>query len=125
MDQYTPEVTDADIERIVARDYPANLHDTIRDLIRGVEVREKTRVVVACLKCSRGNFERLKGNLADASGYYREIISEAEYPNYTKVWFHIDRVPPEERDRIIEKDKRQYLEWLHRTGPSPGGNRTP
>jgi hypothetical protein len=110
--QYHPDVTDADVERIVKRDYPPALHSAIFDLIRGVEVREKPRVMLACLKNGRGDFGKLKGELANASGWYREIISEAEYPNYTKKMFRIDRLSPEEQERIVEADKAQYLKWL-------------
>jgi hypothetical protein len=51
--------------------------------------------------------------LADADGWWREIISEAEYPNYTRKMFRIDRLSADEKERIIEKDKSQYLQWLH------------
>lgn len=114
MGQYVPEVTDADVERIVRRDYAPELQAAIRDLIRSVEVREKPRVVMACLKNANGDFERLKGELANASGWWREIISEAEYPNYTKKMFRIDRLSAVEQARIIEKDRDQYLAWLRR-----------
>lgn len=114
MAQYVPEVTEADIERIVRRDYPPEMHRTIHDMIGGVEAWEKPRVVMACLKNGNGDFEKLKGELANASGWWREIISEAEYPNYTKKMFRMDRLSAEEQQRIIEKDKKQYLEWLQR-----------
>ena len=58
--------------------------------------------------------DMMRGELANAGGWYREIISEAEYPNSTRVMFRIDRLSPEEQARIIEKDKQQYLAWLHR-----------
>ena len=120
MAQYQPDVTDGDVERVLNRDYPPEVHDDIRETIRGLEVREKTRVVLACLKVANGDIKKLKGELGDASGYYREIISNAEYPNYTRVMFRIDRLPPEEKDRIFEKDKAQYLEWLHREARKEG-----
>ena len=116
MDQYVPDVSEEDIARIVARDFVPDVHAAIHEMIREVEVREKTRVVLASLKNSKGNVERLKGDLANASGYYREIISEAEYPNYTKKWFHIDKLSQQEKERIIEKDKAQYLQWLRGPG---------
>lgn len=114
MAQYVPDVTEADVERIVRRDYPPEQQVVIQDLIRGVEVREKPRVVLACLKNANGDFERLKGELANASGWWREIISAAEYPNYTKKMFRIERLSAEEQGRIIEKDRDQYLAWLKR-----------
>lgn len=117
MEQYVPTVSESDIERVIRRDYPPDVHAAIREMIRGIEVREKARVIVACLKNANGDFQKLKGELANAEGYWREIISEAEYPAYTKKMFRIDRLPPTERERIIEKDKNQYLTWLHRAAP--------
>jgi hypothetical protein len=116
--QYIPSVSESDIERILQRDYPSDLQVIIYEMIRGIEVREKPRVIMACLKNANGNFEHLKGELTNASGWWREIISEAEYPNYTKKMFRIDRLSADEEERIIEKDKTQYLAWLHRRGPS-------
>jgi hypothetical protein len=112
MAQYVPDVAEHDIERIVSRDFPAEAHGAIHEMIRGVEVREKTRVILACLKNAKGSFEKLKGELTNAGGYWREIIGEAEYPNYTKKMFRIDKLSAEEKERIIEKDKNQYLMWL-------------
>ena len=114
MAQYLPEVTEADVERVVRRDYAPELQAVIEGLIRAVEVIEKPRVVLACLKNANRNLEKLKGELANASGWWREIISEAEYPHYSKKMFRIDRLSAEERQRIIEKDKKQYLDWLQR-----------
>ena len=45
MPQYVPDVTEADIERVLLRDYAPEVHDTIREMIRGIEMREKARVV--------------------------------------------------------------------------------
>jgi hypothetical protein len=114
MQQFVPEGSDSDVERIIQRDFRQEELEQIRGLIRQVEVREKPRVVLACLKNSGGDFGKLKCNLAEASGYYREHIGEAEYPNYMKKIFHIDKLSEAEKSSIVEKDKRQYLAWLHR-----------
>jgi hypothetical protein len=116
MSQYAPTVDDRDVERIIRRDYPAELHAVIQQLIRPIDVREKPRVMLACLKNARGIVETLKAELTNAEGYWREIISEAEYPNYTKKMFRIDRLSDEEQARIIERDKSQYLKWLNGDG---------
>src|SRR5262245_40924311 len=116
MAQYVPTVADEDVERIIRRDYPPALHAVIHGLIRAVDVREKPRVMLACLKNAGGNIEKLKGELANADGWWREIISEAEYPHYTKKMFRIDRLSAEETARMIEKDKSQYLKWLNGEG---------
>jgi hypothetical protein len=112
--QYVPDVTEADVGRVVRRDYPPQIQPVIEEWIRAVEVREKTRVVLACLKNANGDFEKLKGELGNASGWWREIIGEAEYPNYTKKMFRIDTLSASEQARIIGKDKDQYLSWLRR-----------
>jgi hypothetical protein len=121
MEQYIPSVTDDDIERVVRRDYPTETQGAIHELIRGVDVREKPRVILACLKNGRGDFQKLKGELTNAEGYYREIIGEAEYPNYIKKMFRMDKLSADEQKRIVEKDKAQYLKWLH--GDSASENR--
>lgn len=118
MAQFVPTVSESDIERVIRRDYPSDVHAAIHEMIRGIEVREKARVIVACLKNGAGNFQKLKGELTNADGWWREIISEAEYPAYTKKMFRIDRLSAIEQERIIEKDKNQYLTWLHGGGPN-------
>lgn len=114
MKQPTPSVNADDVERIVRRDYPAPVVDDVLARIATVEVWEKPRVVLACLKLAGGNLDRLRANLADASGYYRELLSRAEYPLATKRWFRIDRLSEDEVRAIYEKDWRQYSEWLTR-----------
>ena len=62
----------------------------------------------------RGIFRTMRYYLAEASGYYREHIGEAEYPNYVKKMFRIDKLSEAEKFAIFQKDKDQYLTWLHR-----------
>ncbi len=112
--QPTPSVSERDVERIVRRDYPTNVVDDILELIATVEVREKSRVVLACLKIAGDNIDRLRNELASASGYYREILSEAEYPLATKRWSRIESLSEDEVRAIYDKDWRQYSEWLTR-----------
>jgi hypothetical protein len=113
--QPTPSVNDSDVERIVRRDYPANVVDGILALITTIEVREKPRVVLACLKIAAGNLDRLRDELSCASGYYREQLGEAEYPLATRRWSRIESLPEDEVRAIYDEDWRQYSEWLTRT----------
>jgi hypothetical protein len=71
-------------------------------------------VVLACLKVASGDLDRLRANLSCASGYYRELLSEAEYPLATKRWSRIQSLPEEEVRAIYDKDWRQYCDWLNR-----------
>jgi hypothetical protein len=112
--QPTPTVSEDDVIRVVRRDYPAGDVDGILALIATVDVREKPRVVLACLKIANGDLARLRRELADASGWYREILSEAEYPLATKRLFRIDSLTDDDVRAIYDKDWRQYVEWLTR-----------
>ncbi len=82
-------------------------------MIQLVQVREKPRVILACMKIAGGDVQNLKGNLNEAAGYYREIIGEAEYPFYSKKMFRIEKLTEKQKVDIIEKDKKQYLDWLN------------
>ena len=106
MAQYIPEVTEKDIDRLIARDYRSEEHNEIQRLLPSVTVRERLRVIAACLKIGGGNFSKLKGELLNADGYWREIITEAEYPKIKKARKYIET-------EIHEKQKQQYLKWFN------------
>ena len=115
--QYVPNVTEDDIERIVRREYPPEIQVTIRDLIRDVEVW-KTRVILACLKNAKGDFRKLKGELAQASGYYREIIGDAEYPNHMKKLFRMDKLSAANRSASLRKTRSSIYSGFMGTVPA-------
>jgi hypothetical protein len=58
MEQFVPHVSESDVERIIQRELPVEEQDGIREIIRRLEVREKARVVLACLKNSGGGTSR-------------------------------------------------------------------
>jgi hypothetical protein len=114
VDQFIPQVTQEDVERVLQRDFSAEHWREIREMIQKVRVREKDRVMLACMKVAAGDVQKLKRNLNEAAGYYREILGEAEYPFYVKKIFRIDKLNEKEKADIVEKDKKQYLDWLNR-----------
>ncbi|HKQ58624.1 MAG TPA: hypothetical protein VJY35_12215 [Candidatus Eisenbacteria bacterium] len=115
MTQPTPDVTEQDVHRILRRDYAPADHEAIGAAIAALEVREKWRVVLACLKNGAGNTAKALDELGHASGYYRESIGEAEYPLATRKWSRIESFSDAEREAIYAKDWKQYQEWLHRS----------
>lgn len=116
--QPSPDVTRADVERIVQRDFPADRSAEVLALLDeyGTESwqREPDRVRLAVLKLAAGSLERLRYQIEQAKCEYRDVLGAAEYPRYTKVWFRIDKLPPDERLRVIEADWRQYQDWFTR-----------
>jgi hypothetical protein len=112
--QPTPVVDMDDVERVVRRDYPA---DKVADILREIDATnapESARVVLACLKLAKGDLRRLQGDLRNASGWYREILSDAEYPLATKRWSRMGKMTDQERSSIYERDWNQYVAWLGR-----------
>lgn len=118
MDQHIPTVDRADVERIVARDFPAELRPQVLQALAayGTESyqREPHRVHLDILKLAGSDLARVVQETENAGCDYRDTILSAEYPNYGRKMFHIDKLPQVERDRIIEADKQQYEAWLHR-----------
>jgi hypothetical protein len=114
VDQFTPQVGQEDVERVLQRDFPAEHWQELREMISRLQVTEKDRVILACMKNAGGDVQKLKGNMNEATGYYRELIAGAEYPFYLRKWSRIEKLTEEEKADIIEKDKRQYLDWLNR-----------
>jgi hypothetical protein len=115
MEQPTAEVSEDDVERILRRDHPEADLPELRALIRTVEVREKWCVVAACLKNAAGSTTRLRTELKDASGYWREILSEAENPLASKRRNAMDELSDADRRAVHDRDRRQYDEWFRRS----------
>jgi hypothetical protein len=103
-----------DVERVVRRDYAPDMVADILRQIDATEVREKARVVLTCLKLAKGDVTHLQAYLRDASGWYREFLSEAEYPLASKRWSRMEKMTDEEQASIYERDWKQYIAWLGR-----------
>ena len=117
--QPTPDVTSADVERIVRRDFPAHRVAEVFAMLDeyGVEDwhREPHRVRLAALKLAAGNIEQLRNEIEGAKRDYRDVLGPAEYPAYGKRLFRIKELPQDEQQRIIDADWRQYQDWLTRS----------
>ena len=107
MSQHIPTVTEDDVERLLRRDYPPEAHDEIRQQLITVTIPERLRVIAACFKNANGDLARLESQLRYANGYWRETITEAEYPKIKKASRYT-------KDEIHERQKKQYLEWFGR-----------
>lgn len=110
--QPTPPVSEADIPRIVSRDFAPDEAPAILDQIDRVVCPEKTRVVLACLKLSARSRQRLSSALNDAPGYYRELLAEAEIPLASRSWSRWQTMDPRKLQAAFDADMQQYLAWL-------------
>ena len=116
--QPTPDVTGADVERIVRRDFAAERAVEVLAMLGeyGEETwqREPDRVRLAVLKLAAGDLQRLRYEIEGAKRDYRDVLGSAEYPGYTKRMFRIGELAQDEQQRIIDADWRQYRDWLAR-----------
>ncbi len=115
MNQPVPNVSDADVERIVRRDFPAGAVAEVLATLAAYGPktwhREVARVRLAILKLAGGDLARLHRALATADTDFRDVLASAEYPAY------LTNVPPsgpvtEQHREAIESDWAQYRRWF-------------
>jgi hypothetical protein len=116
--QPTPTVTDADVERIVRRDFPTAIFDDVLAMLHefGTEQweREAPRVRLAALKLAAGDIKGLRYAIGLAKCDYRDVLAQAEYPSYIKHVPPTGRLSAAEVQKIINADWNQYHDWLTR-----------
>lgn len=66
------------------------------------------------MKLAAGNLDGLRQYIEWAKSDDRDVLGPAEYSRYTKKMFRIDKLPAEERQRIIDADWKQYQDWFTR-----------
>ncbi|MBK6748564.1 MAG: hypothetical protein KA956_09785 [Pyrinomonadaceae bacterium] len=111
MEQPVPKVSEADVERIVDRDFGKDKAAEVLSSLRGFDTGPRVRLAI--LKVANGDLERLQEAGKVAIQDYRDILSEAEYPRY------MDEIGFEDtsetlRQAVIQADWLQYQEWLQR-----------
>jgi hypothetical protein len=112
--QPTPEVTAADVERIVKRDFPTSQQDNALAMLReygGDAHREAARVRLAVLKLASKDLKQLRHWVELAKLDYRDVLAPAEYPKYCR-WGSVDTASEEEQRKVIDSDWAQYARWL-------------
>ncbi len=118
MDQPVPNVSRADVERIVRRDFASA---DVSNALAIVDECQKchtggdspARVQLAALKLADGDISALRREIEAAKSDYRDVLVLAEYPRY---WSEIgfDDVPDSVLSEVEDEDWRQYENWLRR-----------
>ena len=111
--QPVPDVTQADVERVVRRDFSAEQVEEVLGLLNKSESSKKPRVLLACLKNSRGDLESLHSELHSAQMDWRDVILTAEYPLAASKVLPLFKLPEAQRQEIYDKDWNQYQDWLN------------
>ncbi len=120
MAQRVPRYLEADLPRIVRRDYPEALWQEAEALLAtyGKEPHEAEvlRIRIDCLKIANGDMEELRNCILLAKADYRDVIVNAEYPSMAK--YTGDFSSRQARARM-RSDWNQLMRWLR------GGRRDP
>ena len=117
--QPVPQVSAADVDRMVRRDFPEYQFDTIFNVLDtyGAELSEpgRARVQLAALKLANGNIDTLRRHIDTAARDYKDVLSWAEYPEYSKrSTVDAHKLSAREREQIIQSDWNQYEAWRRR-----------
>jgi hypothetical protein len=75
--------------------------------------RPSPRVRLAILKLANGDLDRLLDHTNTAITDYRDVLSAAEYPRYSRE-IGFDDVAQATKQAVMADDWRQYREWLER-----------
>ncbi|MCB1023163.1 MAG: hypothetical protein KDB79_02150 [Acidobacteria bacterium] len=108
------------VVRKIKQEFPDDDQDEILKVLDqyGVESyeQERERVQVAIIKLAEGNLEKLKTEVSGAKGDFRDTLGAAEYPEQSRkaTWRMKDK---EKANKIVESDRKKYLEWLEMGRP--------
>ncbi len=120
MEDFIPQVTSKDVSRIIRRDFSPDSIEIVLELLHSLDKPESNggataRVQLAVLKASNASTEQLKHYVEIAKSDFRDVLTEAEYPNFAKLGFvGVDKMSPTEREQLKRDDWTQYLQWLTR-----------
>lgn len=114
-----PGVSQADVERIVRRDFPAEQFEEVRAALEELDHRlDGSRVQLAALKLADGNLESLRKQIAVANRDPRDVFVAAEYPGYwkaaAKFGMQLKKLSKKQRQQIVDADWTQYSDWLRK-----------
>lgn len=111
MDQPIPSVSEADVERIIARDFTSDQKLAVHSILASLDAGPG--VSLACLKLARGNLDELRTAVIVASKDWRDVLAPAEYPGWGEKIGLYD-ASPDLQEAIVKSDWEQYQAWLAR-----------
>jgi hypothetical protein len=101
------------IDRIVKKDFGKRQYTKIMNALskyKSETDRDNFRVWSAILKLSESRINRLVSNVRKARSDFRDVITEAEYPEYSQCTFSGMRYFA--KKKIFLRDWNQYKKWL-------------
>ena len=114
--QPVPKVSDADVERVIQRDFTSSEASKVRAALAAYGSDSQAgaaRVRLAALKLSRGSLEELREQIEAAKIDCRDVLAAAEYPRASREWQRLAEASEAYRREVYDDDWRQYEAWLN------------
>jgi hypothetical protein len=118
MGQPIPKVSDKDVERIAIRDFGKDKLSEVMSILKEYGEQDwnrpgSPRVRLAILKLADGDWDQLSRQVKIAIQDYRDVLTMAEYPRWTKE-IGFEKANKKIEHEIIDDDWRQYTQWLEK-----------
>lgn len=114
MPQQAPTVNAEDVERIIRRDYPAEVYGVVIEMLVTLGEWANARTQLAVLKLAAGDLERLALYAEEGRIDGRNVLIWAESPQANKK----EKTPRWRneafREAVYASDWEQYQTWLNR-----------
>jgi hypothetical protein len=111
-----PSVSDADVERVIQRDFAPENFSRITALLSEITGSASARTKLAILKLVRGPPESLQTFVEQAKCDFRDVLIAAEYSHQSEFakWDS-----EEAKIRAVDQDWTEYQAWLHAKNEPP------
>lgn len=114
MKQRIPNISLTDIQRVISRDFTKDDQGVVIRILE--EYKSEThkgqyRVWAAILKLANGQVDKVSMYVEKAQKDFRDILSLAEYPLYSKHIFN-DDLSDDKKNKLIKNDWKNYQDWL-------------
>jgi hypothetical protein len=111
-------VTPEDVDRLVMREFPERYKELTQLLAEFRSRRfpgNEDRVRAAIIKMAAGDYDQIRELIDSANQDSRDVVSAAEYPNYSKkTQRNSARLSESDKQEIYDADWRQYEEWFRK-----------
>ncbi|MGB5750192.1 MAG: hypothetical protein WBM69_24675 [Desulfobacterales bacterium] len=116
-EQPVPKITDKDVKRIALRDFGEDRLFKVLSILSKFGKQDwnepNPRIQLAILKLASGDIIKLADATKAAIEDFRDILSEAEYPRYSRE-IGFKEVAQDFKRAVIDDDWKQYREWLEK-----------
>jgi hypothetical protein len=112
--QPSAKVSDKTLERIIYREFGKRA-DEVNQKLRQVKSdtsNGRNRISAAILKLANKDFDAIENFIKISNNDFRDVISQAEYPEYSN--FAFNDISKDKRKELYIKDWKQYSKWLNK-----------